>query len=184
MIGHFVPVDRIRCVHYNISTTASPSQNRDSPRSSHFFILSTIPAAKFLFIVLCLQTSLSHSTHTRMSMISAQSRHPSLSSIVYSPSTMTIRCRGNIGWGESAGSFKAWSNVGNGIVGVSESRGRRNVCRKERYEGRLKVNAAPCTGMSVLVPHGRRKMGTNSTPMRLYWIIKSVQLTTGVMPSI
>jgi len=184
MVRYLVPVDRIRCVHYKYQPQPPSSQNRDSPRSSHFFILSTIPAAKFLFIVRCLQTSLSHSTHTRISMIPAQSRHPSLSSIVYSPSTMTIRCRGNIGWGESAGSFKAWSNVGNGIVGGLESRGRRNVCRKERYEGRLKVNAAPCTSMLVLILHGRRKVGTNSTPMRLYWIIEPVQLATGVMPSI
>lgn len=62
-----------------------------------------------------------------------------------------MRCCGSIGQGEGRGSLRACENVGNGIeledvdvAGVDVEMGARRSCRKEVYEGRSNVNAAPC----------------------------------------
>jgi len=56
-----------------------------------------------------------------------------------------------MGWGDVAGSLRAWSNVGNGIpVGGFGDSGRRKDCRKARYEGKSNVNAAPFYQLPLL----------------------------------
>lgn len=133
MVRYLVPIHDITLINCSSGPHTSVCIENHSPLSSHAALSATIPAAKFLSIVRVLQTSLSHSTQTLISIISAQSRHPSLSSIVYNPSIKTMRCRGKIGCGESEGSLRAWSKVGNGIpVGGFGSSGKRKDWRKAR----------------------------------------------------
>ncbi len=106
VISDEIAVDHVHCVHYVLSASIRGGLPR-LPLSAHLSRLSTMPAAEFRRITRLLKISLSTSTNTLTSIKAAQSLHPSISSIVYRPSVMTIRCRGVIGVGLGAGSFKA-----------------------------------------------------------------------------
>lgn len=119
------------------------------PLASQASYVPVSPAAQFRLNTLSLHVRSSHCTKTLRSIISAHSRQPGRSSMVYRPSMMIILCEGSMGRGEGRGSLREWEKVGKGILAEGQSGlwvvriGAVRRERKEVYDGRSNVNAAP-----------------------------------------